>query len=362
MKQHIKSNNKPNKIFTIFILLLFLIVSQAAASYKETKRQDNLSISSEGFVIRKIKGDNVVSQLVQPDASLQIINQTSNPRKIELKITNISPVKYSVLSKFGAKTSQGKKNIVYTLNIPPRGVETIKVAPILSDPNKFTFAVLGDTRYGVKIHQGILKEIEKSGAIFAVSVGDVVYKENKGGFEFFTQEIADFSLPYFITPGNHETNNSRGREYFEQYMNPLNYDFKMGKYNFIILDDTVSSMPKERQNWLCSVLSSTTNNFVFAHIPPFSPWRQHRGHNLSDYNAKNFMDLMTKYKVPITFHGHIHGHNETVKNGVRYTITGCAGSFPYVLPSEGGYLHYMLINVDGDKFKTQIRKYRLLKI
>lgn len=61
-------------------------------------------------------------------------------------------------------------------------------------------------------------------------------------------------------------------------------------------------------------------------MPPFDP-RLGINHSISDkQNAKEFMDLMEKYKPDIVFASHINAYFDEIRNGVNYVITGGAGS------------------------------------
>ncbi|MCL5985798.1 MAG: hypothetical protein M1371_04440 [Actinobacteria bacterium] len=39
---------------------------------------------------------------------------------------------------------------------------------------------------------------------------------------------------------------------------------------------------------------------------------------------------------------------------MRYFITGCAGAFPYVSEEEGGFFHYLVVEVSGEDISYRL--------
>ncbi|MGI4787665.1 MAG: metallophosphoesterase family protein [Janthinobacterium lividum] len=63
---------------------------------------------------------------------------------------------------------------------------------------------------------------------------------------------------------------------------------------------------------------------------------------------------MVKYKVRAVFCGHNHIYWHKVVDGVNYFISGGGGAPLDATPENGGYLHYVTVQVDGTKLTTQV--------
>jgi hypothetical protein len=61
--------------------------------------------------------------------------------------------------------------------------------------------------------------------------------------------------------------------------------------------------------------------------------------------AERLMALFEAQGVNTVFTGHIHMYNESVRNGVRYVITGGAGTSLYAGEEEGGIYHFVNVTV-----------------
>ncbi|MDQ2687680.1 MAG: hypothetical protein M3Y28_07425, partial [Armatimonadota bacterium] len=61
-----------------------------------------------------------------------------------------------------------------------------------------------------------------------------------------------------------------------------------------------------------------------------------------------------RHHVRAVFCGHNHLYWHADKDGVAYFISGGAGAPLDASPEQGGYLHYLVVNVNGATFNTQI--------
>lgn len=120
-------------------------------------------------------------------------------------------------------------------------------------------------------------------------------------------------------------------------------------------------MDEPQWAWLESDLAANQgakNIFVFMHHYPFGPPDPDTPN--IDTGWKNTADrdrlhaLMVKYHVRAVFSSHNHIYWHTVKDGIDYYISGGAGAPLDATPDQGGYLHYILVTVDGPKISTQI--------
>jgi hypothetical protein len=64
--------------------------------------------------------------------------------------------------------------------------------------------------------------------------------------------------------------------------------------------------------------------------------------------------LFVKYKVKAVFAAHEHLFSDTVKDGVRYLITGGGGAPLYSSPQDSGFYHYVLVSVAGGDIRIDV--------
>ncbi|PIR07523.1 metallophosphoesterase, partial [Candidatus Jorgensenbacteria bacterium CG11_big_fil_rev_8_21_14_0_20_38_23] len=181
----------------------------------------------------------------------------------------------------------------------------------------FSFAVMGDNKNSFKIFSKILKDIDNDHYIFAIDVGDLVYDGEKAKYRIFYNIIKNERTPFLVAIGNHDIREGGAENYFDIF-GKFYYSFDYDNSLFIVLDDANEKrIDAVQMKWLEGELQkSEQHKFVFLHVPPFDP-RSGVDHSLSDKeNAKEFMDLMEKYRPNIVFTSHIHAYFDEMKNGV----------------------------------------------
>lgn len=341
----------------IFLLVLPIIIPSQAFSYTCTQKSGNLTITADGAVIRKMDRGIAVIKCIQPDVKLKLGNNGSKAENIRLKCGNISPVLFGASVKEGEIEKSGINFVILKLSLPASSHREIVISPLKKDLKKYTFAVLGDSRYRSAVHRKILAEIAKSNALFAINLGDIVNYGMENEYMAFLRDISDFPLPYYIVPGNHEMAANGGLRGFLKYVSPVDYSFDLGDFRFILLDTCRGRINDAQFSWMEKLMKGSKNIFVLHHIPPFSPNPKMKSHILhSDKEAKKLMALMEKYKVKAMFGAHIHAYLRAKRNGIDYIIAGCSGAYPVLPASEGGYPHYVLVDVDGENYKIRVFK------
>jgi len=345
------------KIYIIIILSALLLLANFNLSHAYTgiMSRENVECRARGGMIREIKGGLVTVKCIQPRVDIFLKNTSGKEKVIKLKCLNISP------SFFGANVTEneiaksGINYVLFKLILSPGRTRKIVIAPLKGKLKKFTFAVLGDSRYRSHIHRKILKKIAVSNALFAINLGDMVNHGTEREYRSLLREISDFPLPYYIVPGNHDTHARNGFRRFRTYISPVDYSFDVGDFHFIMLNTSSGRINNDQFQWLEKEIKGHRNSFVFHHVPPFSPHPRKKRHVLSSpEDSRRFMKMLEKYRVKAMFAGHIHAFLREKRNGVDYIIAGCAGVYPVVPPEEGGYPHYLLVDMDGDKYRVRV--------
>ncbi|MCG2687108.1 metallophosphoesterase [Candidatus Parcubacteria bacterium] len=219
----------------------------------------------------------------------------------------------------------------------------------------FSFAVMGDNKNSFKIFRKILKDIDNDHYIFAMDVGDLVFDGEKEKYRIFYNMIKHERTPFLVAVGNHDIREGGAENYFDIF-GKFYYSFNYGNSLFVVLDDAnEEKIDAVQMKWLEEQLQKDyQHKFVFLHVPPFDP-RSENHHALENQkNAKQFMDLMEKYKVDIVFASHVHAYFDETRNDINYVITGGAGSELWGTDPDHYFNHYIKVEIDGDKINKEV--------
>ena len=253
-----------------------------------------------------------------------------------------------------------------------QSLEALAAAPP-SDGN-FDFIVVGDSNTLKPLEQsdlfkGFLREFNVLKPPFVIHVGDIVLGGAADGvpaqWDLFDEVIAACGPPFFPIPGNHDISDAATEEIWKKRIGPNHYAFNYGNALFVLLDSEEVGA-KERISdaqvrWLKAQLESSKaeNIFVFLHQPYFEKegdpdtadayWEAHWA---------NVAEAFRGHPVRAVFSGHRHGYLDCgIHEGVHYVITG--GAAMYGLdgpPEEGGFNHYLLVQVRGQEVTWAVMK------
>lgn len=250
-----------------------------------------------------------------------------------------------------------------------------KLAVLEKLPAKFSFVVLGDNRAGDPacdaVYQKIIAAALERKPDLLVNTGDEI--NSPGNLEHwrrFWELSKNVVVPYFTTVGNHDAHiEVPGSE--ETYKaqvdlpgNELYYSFIAGNSLFIVLDSYIKGedtrITGEQYAWLEQVLAGAKqrHRFVFVHHPLFpEPGKgKHHGNSLDRYKPERdrLQALFVKQKVTMVFAGHEHFYLRKTVDGIPHVITGGGGAPLYARDEDGGFHHYVLVTVDGDKVNGEV--------
>jgi hypothetical protein len=235
----------------------------------------------------------------------------------------------------------------------------------------FCFAVMGDTKNGLGTFHRIIKDINGEKLLFAIDVGDLVSDGEKEKYRIFYNGIKKSEVPFLVAIGNHDIREGGRANYFDIFGH-FYYAFSYGNSLFIVLDDANEEyIDKQQMEFLENELKGDfRHKFVFLHVPPFDPRSYvldvpkiiHKDikpeHCLADKeNAKQFMDLASKYSVTAVFASHIHGYFKEIRDGVTYIITGGAGADLWLSNPEHYFYHYVNVCVNGIDVDYKVVKF-----
>ena len=243
-----------------------------------------------------------------------------------------------------------------------------------SDPDHFSFILTGDNRAAgrgvpmpptldrVRIEIGLLRPA------FTLWTGDAIYgsddslAEADAEYHVFLRSAAKTNTPVYNAPGNHEIFDRKELEaLYLKRVGLLYGSFDYGNSHFIALNTEEiglnGGIGKEQLSWLEQDLAanrSATHIFAFMHHPMFPKPGEKEGWNDSQVRDR-VHNLFLKYGVKNVFSGHEHlYYHAGARDGINYYISGGAGAPADASPEDGGYQHYVLFKVDGNKITSAV--------
>lgn len=261
--------------------------------------------------------------------------------------------------------------------------ETVKQNENLEIKEKiiFSFVVFGDNRpkddYSPQPEEflKILELIKDYNPDFAFDTGDIIYggTANKETIEKqfldFLEAISILNCKFYIAPGNHDANNKTSREYFKNFINNGEKTYYYLEYEdvyFIVLDayeEKWGQIVGSQLLWLEDLLKVLKEKkvFVFLHPPVYSILNPECITDgslhvaFSDIENQNYLRyLFNEFKVDGVFSGHDHLFNRQKISHTTYIITGCSGAYPYVSEDEGGFYHFLIIEIKNNNWICKV--------
>ena len=249
---------------------------------------------------------------------------------------------------------------------------------------RFRFVVGGDNRSSGNgdpmppALAEICREVGLLGPDLVLWTGDTIHgyddtpAQAASEYGTFLKSAALCRVPFFNIPGNHEkgTDGASLERVYQQRMGKLYGSFGYGNSHFIGLDTTqlqpggkhVAEVGAAQMRWLEEDLrahaGTAENTFVFMHHYVFGP----PDPDLADGKDTGFAEtatrdqlhqLFARYGVRAVFCGHSHLYWHADRDGVAYYIAGNAGAPLEAAPEAGGFLGYLLVDVDGRQIHTR---------
>jgi len=166
--------------------------------------------------------------------------------------------------------------------------------------------------------------------------------------------MADFPLPFYPLPGNHDYYQGRLDNFLYYSGAPdVHYSFDYGLVHFALANSGLGDMTLEELAWLRSDLAASGQpvKMVFLHYPPFDPAGSA---DIMRSGNEEFMALMEEQGADYVFAGHVRAYDAEERNGVHYIVTSGAGMPLDQGPEEGGFYHYVRVTVQGTEVTTQV--------
>ncbi|MDD5447861.1 MAG: metallophosphoesterase [Actinomycetota bacterium] len=244
--------------------------------------------------------------------------------------------------------------IVLLLALLLPGCSSPNSASPLKSGENFSFIVCGDPHGNFSIFSKVVEAAK--GVDFMIIAGDLTEKGTPDELSNFSNFMKTSGVRFYCVPGNHDIISASSTELYSQYFGAPHQSFDYKNSHFVLIDN---SNPKlgfypEEQKWVEEDLKKARQKgfnhvFAVAHVPPGCVYSS----RFSSESKKGIE--ANKYLVPILssggveelFCGHFHVYSREKTQGMYLTITGGAGAKPHLSEENGGFHHYILVQVKG---------------
>lgn len=211
-----------------------------------------------------------------------------------------------------------------------------------------SFLHYGDCGYDNSVQSDIAELMIGDSAEFGIVAGDVDQGTGDNYDEVFFGPYTDLlkNTCQYTCIGNHDTYADNAATYLDAFYLPSNnpqsteryYSFAWGNAKFICLDSNIPyTIGSDQHNWMLDELKCNDRQwlFVFFHHPPwtnawsadyfipFTPYFLYQG---NEDMRTDLVPYFETYNVDFVLNGHSHCYQRGEMNGVKYIISGGAGS------------------------------------
>jgi plastocyanin len=177
---------------------------------------------------------------------------------------------------------------------------------------------------------------------FVLHTGDLTHLSKPSEFDTLQQVLAEFALPVFYVPGEHDVLEDDGKSYLQRFGKGTQgagwHSFDQGGVHFIGLVNVVTlkagglgTLGTEQLEWLekdVKRLTSSTPIVVFAHIPLWSVYPEW-GWGTDD--SAQALSYLKRFGSVSVLNGHIHQVMHKVEGHVSFH-TAMSTAFPQPMP------------------------------
>ena len=255
--------------------------------------------------------------------------------------------------------------------------------PLVSPANDgdFVFVVAGDNRptaHGApwpRVLPAIFSEIRLIRPDFALWTGDTIYGYDDTR-EQLRKEYSEFEalakhagVPIFNAPGNHEIHDLKNQipcaeleAEFQKHFDLFgSFDYRGAHFIALDTEECGHSMPAvdgRQLEWLQQDLEANRNAraiFIFFHTEiTQAALDEDKKNHPPLANSADLQALFEKYPVKAVFQGHEHIFHSETRDGIRYFVAGGAGAPLYAQPENGGFSHYLVVEISKDQVTYKV--------
>lgn len=233
--------------------------------------------------------------------------------------------------------------------------------PFTNDPDKFTFAIIGDKTGGGldkwHVFDRAIDEINTLKPDFAIMVGDLIQGDITSQTQLhsewkeFWEHQSDLAIPFLFLPGNHDITNRVMYDYWKKNIGRTYSAFTYKNCLFLLLNtEEWHANSGEWTNWFgekqiqyvkdqLAQHSNVRHTFVLLHRPLW----------LQEHSGWELIETELGEREYTVFAGHYHNLTLHTRNDRRYFVLGATGGgfTPQEAREYGAFDHYSLVTVDN---------------
>ncbi len=245
--------------------------------------------------------------------------------------------------------------------------------PFSADPDKFSFAIIGDKTGGGldkwHVFDRSIDEINTLKPDFAIMVGDLIQGDTSdleqlaAEWQEFWQHESDLIVPFLPLPGNHDITNPVMYDYWKEHLGRTYSAFVYKDCLFITLNTEEWHHPVQAEAWdwekgwfgeeqtkyvedELAKHRDVRHTFVFMHRPLW----------LQKHSGWERIETALGERAYTVFAGHYHNLTLHTRNDRRYFVLGATGGgfTPQDVREYGAFDHYSIVTVDGEEVNVAI--------
>jgi len=202
-----------------------------------------------------------------------------------------------------------------------------------TNPQDFTFIVVGDSRDGDEIFRKLLATAASFNPLFLLHTGDMTRNGTPEEYDRFLGIVNDTvpEIPLFAIIGNHDIDRKgipegTQKRYYTDRIGPLYYvlDIPSLELRLVALDNSDYRLSASQLTYLREKLEEKgALRIVAMHVPPeVGRWK---GHGFVK-GKTDLVQALAEQKVNLAIFSHYHLYDDDVIQGVRYVLSGGGGA------------------------------------
>jgi 3',5'-cyclic AMP phosphodiesterase CpdA len=206
--------------------------------------------------------------------------------------------------------------------------------------------IAGDSRNDTN---GILPKIVQAanatkGVRFMIYLGDMTATGSVQEFANYKKTVKPLKMPLYAIPGNHER---AGDGNYERLVGPAYYTHQMGRWRFIMIDNSRSRLGAEQLAWVKKELEDASAKHDYIVLAMHEPlWCPIAGdHVMGNPDRDILLGWAKKYGVKLVAGAHYHSYFLGTHDGITHLTTGGAGAPLY---GPIAFYHYVLADFKSD--------------
>ena len=257
-----------------------------------------------------------------------------------------------------------------TPNFPER--MPIVERPFSDDPDKFSFAIIGDKTGGGldkwPVFDRAIDEINILKPDFAIMVGDLIQGDTRDSAQLaaewkeFWEHQSGLIVPFLPLPGNHDITNPVMYQYWKDNIGRTYSAFTYKNCLFIMLNTEEWHNPTHAEwDWEKGWFGEAQAKYVEDELAKHTGVRHtfvlmHRPLWLQEHSGWEQIEEALGERAYTVFAGHYHNLTLHTRNDRRYFVLGATGGgfTPQAVQEYGAFDHYSLVTVDNEEINVAI--------